>query len=64
MTTLGSSKIWILIPDWSRLKSLEPDAADVTRKISPLHFKTQFPDPDPEIFDGEIIKKAHLCPLH
>ena len=35
MTALGSSKIWILVPDWSRLKSSEPKAGDVTRKIGP-----------------------------
>ena len=38
MTALGSGKIWILVPDWSRLKSLEPKAGDVTRKIGPLYF--------------------------
>ena len=38
MTALGSGKIWILIPDWSRLKSSEPKAGDVTRKIGPLYF--------------------------
>ena len=36
MTALGSGKIWILVPDWSRLKSSEPKASDITRKISPL----------------------------
>ena len=35
---LGSGKIWILVPDWSRLKSSEPKAGDVTRKIGPLYF--------------------------
>ena len=38
MTALGSGKIWILVPDWSRLKSLEPKAGDVTHKIGPLYF--------------------------
>ena len=38
MTALGSGKIWILVPDWSRLKSSEPDAGDVTPKIGPLYF--------------------------
>ena len=38
MTALGSGKIWILVPDWSRLKSSEPKAGDVTRKIGPLYF--------------------------
>ena len=38
MTALGSGKIWMLIPDWSRLKSSEPKAGDVTRKIGPLYF--------------------------
>ena len=38
MTALGSGKIWIFVPDWSRLKSLEPKAGDVTRKIGPLYF--------------------------
>ena len=37
MKALGSSKIWILVPDWSRLKSSEPKAGDVTRKISHLY---------------------------
>ena len=39
MTALSSGKIWILVPDWSRLKSSEPKAGDVTRKIGPLYFK-------------------------
>ena len=38
MTALGSDKIWILVPDWVRLKSSEPKAGDVTRKIGPLYF--------------------------
>ena len=38
MTALGSRQIWILVPDWSRLKSSEPKAGDVTCKISPLYF--------------------------
>ena len=38
MAALGSGKIWVLVPAWSRLKSLEPDAGDVTRKIDPLYF--------------------------
>ena len=38
MTALGSGKIWILVPDWSRLKSSEPKAGDVTRKIDHLYF--------------------------
>ena len=38
MTALGSGKIWILVPDWSRLKSSEPKAGDVTCKIDPLYF--------------------------
>ena len=38
MTALGSGKIWILVPDWSRLKSSEPKAGDVTHKIGPLYF--------------------------
>ena len=38
MTALGSGKIWILVPDWWRLKSSEPKAGDVTRKIGPLYF--------------------------
>ena len=40
MTALGSGKIWILVPDWSRLKSSEPEAGDVTCKIRPLYFTT------------------------
>ena len=40
MTALGSGKIWILVPDWSRLKSSESKAGDVTRKIGSLYFKT------------------------
>ena len=35
---LGSGKIWILVPDWSRFKSSEPNAGHVTRKIGPLYF--------------------------
>ena len=42
MTALGSSKIWILVPDWSRLKSSEPKAGDVTRMIGPLYFNNCF----------------------
>ena len=43
MTALGSGKIWILFPDWSRLKSLELKAGDVTRKIGSLYFsKVEF----------------------
>ena len=38
MTALVYSKIWILVPDWSRLKSSEPKAGDVTRKIVPVYF--------------------------
>ena len=40
MTSAGTGKIWILVPDWSRVKSLEPNAGDVTRKIGSLYFKT------------------------
>ena len=39
MTALGFGKMLILVPDWSRLKSLEPKAGDVKRKINPLYFK-------------------------
>ena len=39
---LGSSKIWILIPDWSKFKSSEPNAGHVTRKICPLCFNKKF----------------------
>ena len=42
MTALGSSKIWILVPDWPRLKSSEPKAGDVSRKIGPLYFNIFF----------------------
>ena len=38
MTSAGSSKIGILVADWSRVKSSEPNAGDVTRKIGPLYF--------------------------
>ena len=38
MAALGSGNIWILVPDWSRLKSLEPKGCDVTCKIGPLYF--------------------------
>ena len=34
----GSGKICILVPDWSRFKSLEPNAVDVTGKMGPLYF--------------------------
>ena len=37
---VGSVKIWILVPDWFKFKSSEPNANHVTRKIGPLHFKT------------------------
>ena len=40
MTVLGSGKIWTLVPDWSRLKSSEPKAGEVTCKIGPLYFNT------------------------
>ena len=40
MTSEGSGKIWILVADWSRVKSSEPNAGDVTRKIGPLYFKS------------------------
>ena len=32
MTSAGSGKIWILVADWSRCKSSEPNTGDVTRK--------------------------------
>ena len=35
---LGSGKIWILVHDWSRFKSSEPNAGQVTRKIGTLYF--------------------------
>ena len=35
---LGTGKIWILVADWSRFKSSEPNAGHVTRKIGPLYF--------------------------
>ena len=38
MASSGSGKIWILVADWSRLESSEPNAGDVTRKIGPLYF--------------------------
>ena len=38
VTSAGSGKIWILVADWSRVKSSEPNAGDVTRKIGPLYF--------------------------
>ena len=41
MTELGSSKIWILVPDWSRFKSSEPNAGHVTCKIGPMYFSKQ-----------------------
>ena len=31
-------KIWILVADWSRFQSVEPNAGDVARKIGPLYF--------------------------
>ena len=31
-------QIWILVTDWSRFKSSEPNADHVTRKIGPLYF--------------------------
>ena len=34
----GYGKIWILVPDCSRIKSSEPDAGYMTRKIGPLYF--------------------------
>ena len=35
----GSGKIiWILVADWSSVKSSEPNACDVTHKIRPLYF--------------------------
>ena len=40
MTSAGSGKIWILVPDWSRVKSSEPNVGDVTRKIGPLYFNS------------------------
>ena len=42
MTSTGSGKIWILVADWSRVKSSEPNAGDITRKIGPLYFNGQF----------------------
>ena len=44
MTALGSGKIWILVPDWLRLKSSEPKAGDITRKIGPLYFTSSILD--------------------
>ena len=37
--------IWILVADWSRVKSSEPNAGDVTRKIGPLYFTSLMPYP-------------------
>ena len=36
VTALGSGKIWILVPDWSRLKSKEPKAGDVRSALCTL----------------------------
>ena len=33
-----TSKFWIFVADWSRVKSSEPNAGDVARKIGPLYF--------------------------
>ena len=38
VTSSSSGKIWIIVADWSRIKSSEPDTRDVTRKIGPLYF--------------------------
>ena len=60
MTALGSSKIWILVPDWSRLKSLEPKAGDVTRKIGPLYFEIQVAS----LFEqGTLVRNCPWCLL-
>ena len=56
MTALGSSKIWILVPNWSRLKSSEPDAGDVTRKIGPLYFTPNPKTPQPKWHLGMSFK--------
>ena len=35
------TKTWILVADWLRFQSLEPNAGDVTRKICPLYFTNE-----------------------
>ena len=58
MTALGSCKIWILVLDWSRIKSSEPKAGDVTRKIDPLHFKRLSNKSDTiQFFCFDLVKK-------
>ena len=52
MKSSGSSKIWILVPDWSRFKSMEPNADHVTRKIGPLYFKIWFSN---TVFDVQTL---------
>ena len=37
VTAIGSGKIWILVADWSRFKSAEPNAGHMTHKIGPLY---------------------------
>ena len=56
MTTLGSSKIWILVNDWSGFESSEPNACDVTCKIGPLYFK--------KILTAWLVKKEKKQVLH
>ena len=62
MTTLGSGKIWILVPDWSSLKSSEPKAGDVTRKIGPLYFTSSTLDWLPYVcyYDQQLLYIFHL----
>ena len=42
VVNLGTGKIWILVSDWSRLKSSEPNAGHLTCKIGPLYSKLKF----------------------
>ena len=56
MTSSGSGKIWILVPDWSRLKSSEPKAGDVTHMVGALYFTENWVG---MVFTAEIW--AQIC---
>ena len=54
---LGSSKIWILVPDWSIFWSLEPNAGHLTRKIYLRKFSYQHLTPISQIYKCREFQK-------
>ena len=62
MTSVGSSKIWILVSDWSRLAGREPNAGHVTCKIGPLYFTIHYdsaPSPQRSCFANPNLETSN-----